>query len=121
MKPFCLVVALVASTLAAPGLARANFCKNLTSERARTEAQLLEAQTFSKTPAGASVDYVGDRAYNSDIISCNRERDSNGNDVDKAIDAAHTFASQLERRVVKGHYWYYATVPLAYAYELRRD
>jgi hypothetical protein len=71
------------SILATP--AHANFCKSVTTERARDEARLLEKERF----AAGSVDYVGDRVYNADIISCNRKRDSNGNEVEKAIVGNH--------------------------------
>ncbi|MDQ3566362.1 MAG: hypothetical protein M3436_20555 [Pseudomonadota bacterium] len=101
--------------------AQANFCKSVTTERARDEARLLESETFANPPAGESVDYVGDRAYNADIISCNRKRDNNGNDIEKRIKANHRFADNLEARSIKGKYNYYASAPLAYAYELRRE
>lgn len=106
---------LVLGVLATP--AHANFCKSVTTERARDEARLLEKERY----AAGAVDYIGDRAYNSDIISCNRKRDSKGNDVENAIRANHQFGANLEARAVKGKYDYYATAPLAYAYELRRE
>ena len=96
--------------------AYANFCKSVTTERARNEARLLENERFA-----ASADYVGDRVYNADIISCNRQRDSNGNEIEKSIAPNHQFAADLEARSIKGKYDYYATAPLAYAYELRRE
>jgi hypothetical protein len=101
--------------LAAP--AYANFCKDVTTERARTEARLLENERY----AAGAVDYVGDRAYNADIISCNRKRDSKGGELEKAIGPNHQFGANLEPRAIKGKYNYYATAPLAYAYELRRE
>jgi hypothetical protein len=100
---------------------QANFCKGVTTERARDEARLLVHETFAKTPTGESVDYVGDQTYNADIISCNRKRDNKGNDIEKSINANHRFANNLEPRSIKGKYAYYATAPLAYAYELRRE
>lgn len=101
--------------------AEATFCKSVTSERARTEAGLMANETFAKQPAGSAVNYVGDADYNADIISCNRKRDNKGKDIEKSIKANHSFADNLEARSIKGKYSYYATAPLAYAYELRRE
>lgn len=97
--------------------AHANFCKSVTTERARDEARLLENERF----AVGAVDFIGDRVYNADIISCNRKRDSKGNEIENAIKSNHQFGANLEARAVKGKYNYYATAPLAYAYELRRE
>ena len=107
--------------LVIPGYAHANLCKSMTTERARTEARRMEDETFAQAPQSQTVDYVGNRAYNADLISCNRQQDSNGNAIEKEIGAGHEFAANLEARSVTGKYNYFATSPLAYAYELRRD
>ena len=115
----CIIAGMV--LLAFHGSAEANFCKSVTTERAFEEARALVNETFAKTISGETSDYVGDTAYNADIISCNRKRDNQGNDIEKSIGARHRFPNDLEARSIKGKYKYYATAPLAYAYELRRE
>ena len=113
-------VALLASLASLARPAQANFCKLDTTDRARDEAKELESETFATPYAGSTVDYVGDRGYNADIITCNRKRDQKSGRIEREAPLGERFSSTLPPRTIKGHYTYYSTASLRYAYELSR-
>ena len=67
--------------------ASANFCSGDSSDRALTEARLLEAELFSQPVSGDSVNTGFLRSYNARVITCNRKRDTKGNNIEKEISA----------------------------------
>jgi len=100
----------------------ANFCEVDTTSRAKSEAEELEKELFAMPDVGSKVDYIGTRSYNADIISCNRKRDEKSGRIEREAPLGYRFPNDLPVRTIKGHYNYYATAPLRYAYELsRRD
>lgn len=101
--------------------ASANFCKVDTTNRAREEAKRLESELFASPYPGSTVDYIGDRDYNADIITCNRKRDQKSGRIEREAPPEHIFPSDLPPRTIKGHYTYNSLAPLRYAYELRRE
>lgn len=103
------------------GPAQANFCKLDTTDRARDEAKQLESETFAAPYTDSTVDYVGDREYNADIITCNRKRDQKSGRIEREAPLGERFSSTLPPRTIKGHYTYYSTASLRYAYELSRE
>jgi hypothetical protein len=97
------------------GSAWANFCKLDTTNSAKAEAKELEYELFATPYAGSAVDYVGDRDYNADIITCNRKRDQKSGRIESEAPPGHIFPKDLPRCTIKGHYTYYSIVPLRYA------
>ena len=117
--------ALVLLTLPQP--ASANLCVLLApGQRAADEADAVRAAfgvmlpDDPATPVDESARLVPRREYNARLIHCNRQRDSNGEDIEAAICADHVFAANLEPRTVKGHYQYGPAFNLRYAYQIER-
>lgn len=123
-----------------PAFAHANLCeKSNITDRHRTEAKTAEGDegfvngvTWPSSGASSSTstsDYVGDREYNAWILSCNRQRDNRGKEIDQDIDAATggTFAKDLPEASIKGQYSFYGDslathvfTSLEYRYLLKR-
>ena len=113
--------------LALPQPVSANLCVLLApGQRAADEADAVRAAfgvMLPDDPATAvdeSARLVPRREYNARLIHCNRQRDSNGADIEAAIRADHVFAANLEPRTVKGHYQYGPAFNLRYAYQIER-
>jgi Dickkopf N-terminal cysteine-rich region len=102
----------------------ANFCSGDSSERALTEARLLEAEPFSQPVTSDNINTGFLRSYNARVITCNRKRDTKGNEIEREITAGHVFPSSLEARNVKGHFSFLGLgifSQLRYAYQLSRE
>ena len=102
----------------------ANFCSGDSSDRALTEARLLEAESFSQPVPADSINTGFLRSYNARVITCNRKRDTKGNEIENAISAGHVFPNSLEPRNVKGHFSFLGLgifSELRYAYQLSRE
>lgn len=101
----------------------ANLCNDDATSRAEQEVIALHQEDFSQPMAGDVINQNGDRDYEARIITCNRKRDSNGNNIEDEIDADHTFNNNLPPRTVKGNYAFYGKRPfsqLHYGYQLER-
>ena len=109
-----------------------NLCPDDGDARGRAEAAQLEKETFAKpiptprsarpipTPTPDPVNTGFNRDYNARLITCNRNRDSNGKDVEKEIPSGHQFADDLTPRIVKGNFNYLGFFSLKYAYQIER-
>ncbi len=114
----------VVLSLAAAVPARANFCDSPADAVGFREADALRLELFTRTPAGESVDFEGDRSYDARLITCNRRRDTEGNELDDRSNELLEFAEDLDARTIKGHYGYGGLAPISnlrYAYDLRRE
>ena len=105
--------------------ASANLCVLLApGQRAVDEAEAVRGEfgvVLPDDPATTTVDESARldprRDYNARLIHCNRQRNSNGEDIAAAIAADHVFPGDLEPRTVKGHYRYGPGFNLRYAYQ----
>jgi hypothetical protein len=105
----------------------ANLCeKSNITDRHKREALMIHSESFAPT----TPDYVGDDDYNAWILSCNRQRDNQGKDIDEKISPATggKFADNLPPVSVKGQYSFYGNsaaanvfTSLEYRYRLRRS
>jgi hypothetical protein len=114
------LIAASVALLAGSAPALANLCEEGRNppQRYLDEAGALQSEAFT-----AAAGYAGSKAYDARVLTCNRRRDTLGNDVDQAIAAKHTFAATLPPLLVKGHIRYLGTIlgEVRYGYELRRD
>jgi hypothetical protein len=104
--------------------ARADFCNDPADALGRSEADALVNEAFAVTPVGETVDFKGDRDYNARLITCNRKRDTNGNDLNALGGSLLSFGSALPAKTIKGKYSYAGLGVLSqlrYAYDLRRE
>jgi hypothetical protein len=98
-----------------------NLCPDDGDARGRAEAAQLEKADFAKPrPSPDPVNRGFNREYNARLITCNRNRDSNGKDVEKEIPSDHQFADDLTPRIVKGNFDYLGFYSLKYAYQIER-
>lgn len=90
----------------------ANICHEEITPEAREEALALESEQFTTNYRGtASLATLGTaediREYHAQLITCNRKRDTRGNDIYKALENSNTFEQDLQPRTVEGAYnWY---------------
>jgi hypothetical protein len=122
-----IVILVVLAPLAITQPVSANLCVLLgPGQRSLDEADAVRGEfdvvlpDDPTTAVDESARLVPRREYNARLIHCNRQRDSNGEDIEAAIRANHVLADNLEPRTVKGHYQYDPAFNLRYAYQIER-
>ncbi|HMI91050.1 MAG TPA: hypothetical protein VK509_06780, partial [Polyangiales bacterium] len=103
--------------------AQADFCNDPADTLGFSEADALVNEAFAATPVNESVDFKGDRGYNARLITCNRKRDTKGNELNALGSSLLSFGAELPAKTIKGKYSYAGLGVLSqlrYAYDLRR-
>ncbi len=96
-------------------VASATLCKTeKIKQRHRNEIKVMESEPY------ASAEYKGFPQYNSRVLACNRERDSNGKGIEQVFKSPYTYPEDLPAKLITGKIHYHGVFPFRYFYELKR-